>query len=89
MKKSRHVSDLTGKDIDNDEDVIHVSIKREGHGVKLKNGTYFGDTVLDITEDELPDLLKEVKFVKSISSDVQQSIVAEMKASFSSPVGVN
>jgi len=95
MKKFAHVSDLTGKDIDNVDDVIHVSIKREGHGVKLGNGIYFGDTVFDIHESELPNLLKEIKFVKTVFPDVKtmfpsikQAPSQEMVASFSALDGV-
>jgi hypothetical protein len=70
MKKIIHVSDLTGKDI---EDHVQIIIKREGHSIKIGNNTYVGDTTLDVDASELADLAKNISFEKNVMPRVIMS----------------
>ena len=79
-------SDLTGKDV---EDHVEISIKSNGHGVKIGNNTYFGDTVLDVDVKEVSSLMQGMSFVKSSPTMLRASSepLVEATAQFFSPGG--
>ncbi len=96
MKKIIHVSDLTGNDIKDTDDLVHVHIQRHGYGIKLGNTTYHGNTVFDVHLSELSDLFENIEFVKDIQPDAKLRMMSSnpvnpdhefAKASFHIPDG--
>lgn len=70
-KKISMVSDITGKGITNH---VTVRVSKTDHGIRLNGNLYFGDTVLDVDESELPTMFDKIRFVPSVTPEMKALI---------------
>ena len=70
-KKVQHVSDISGKDI---TDHVQIMIKKADHGLRIGGNLYFGDTILDVDESELPTLFDKIKIVPSVTPELKRAL---------------
>lgn len=61
MKVTKIVSDVTGEEI---SDYIEVLIRRPGYSIRDKQGNVYNEIMMHIKENEIKDVLKNIKFEK-------------------------